>query len=47
MPTMPGAGLVMIKTKFVFGRLETFFDPLARPFNVEGSKTLLVLRPSL
>ncbi len=24
----------MIKTKFVFGRLETFFDPPARPFNV-------------
>ena len=31
---MPGTGLVMIKTEFVFGRLETFFDPPARPFNV-------------
>lgn len=34
MPTMPGTGLVMIKTEFVFGRLETFFDPPARAFNV-------------
>ena len=34
MPTMPGTGFVMIETKLVFGRLETFFDPPARPFNV-------------
>jgi len=34
MPTMPGTGLVMIKTEFVFGRLEIFFDPSARPVNV-------------
>ncbi|WP_218831266.1 hypothetical protein, partial [Acetobacter fabarum] len=29
MLTRPRAGFVMIKTEFIFGRLEAFFDPPA------------------
>ena len=33
MPTVPGAGLVVVETKFVLGGLEAVFDRPAMPFH--------------